>query len=177
MVATESAPFGALLQRHRVAAGMSQAALAERAGLSTRAISALKRGLRRQPYLETVRMLAEALRLDAEQRAAIVAAARPEREAAPPRRGIPLLPVSATPLFGREREVAAVAAWLTAARARLVTLTGPGGVGKTRLALAVADRLQAQFTDMERRPRPPSRAKGMGRSWSSAGISASRPRV
>jgi transcriptional regulator with XRE-family HTH domain len=83
MVATESAPFGALLQRHRVAAGMSQAALAERAGLSTRAISALKRGLRRQPYLETVRMLAEALRLDAEQRAAIVAAARSPGHATP----------------------------------------------------------------------------------------------
>ncbi len=46
------------------------------------------------------------------------------------------LPVPATPLVGREREVADVVALLSGAGVRLVTLTGPGGVGKTRLALA-----------------------------------------
>jgi transcriptional regulator with XRE-family HTH domain len=147
MVANGSAPFGALLQRYRVAAGLSQAALAERAQLSARAISALERGLRRHPYLGTVRLLAEALALDAEQRAAFLAASRPERGTDPERREAPALPVSATPLLGREGSVDAVVALLTAGGARLVTLTGPGGVGKTRLALAVAERLQAQFAD------------------------------
>jgi len=59
-------------------------------------------------------------------------------EKAPPRTN---LPAQATPLIGREREVATVAALLRQPGVRLVTLTGPGGTGKTRLALQVADEL------------------------------------
>jgi len=147
MAATESVPFGALLQRYRVTAGLSQAALAERARLSARAVSALERGLRRHPYLRTVQLLAEALDLTTEQRAALLAAAQPERGTDPQRREKPALPGPATPLLGRDGQVEAVAAMLTAGRARLVTLTGPAGVGKTRLALAVTDRLQELFAD------------------------------
>src|SRR5215216_13944 len=58
-----AASFAALLRRHRVATGLSQEALAERAGLSARAISDLERGARRAPYRETVRLLADALDL------------------------------------------------------------------------------------------------------------------
>lgn len=57
------------------------------------------------------------------------------------------LPVPATPLVGREREVSEVADLLLRQEVRLVTLMGPGGIGKSRLALAVAHRLQGEFED------------------------------
>jgi class 3 adenylate cyclase/transcriptional regulator with XRE-family HTH domain len=69
-------PFGELLRRHREAAALSQERLAERAGLSTDAISALERGKRGAPRLETAGLLADALGLAGEERATFIAAAR-----------------------------------------------------------------------------------------------------
>jgi transcriptional regulator with XRE-family HTH domain len=59
----ESAPLGAWLRRARLAAGMSQEELAERAGLSVRAIRDLERGRTRRPYRRTMRLLTDALRI------------------------------------------------------------------------------------------------------------------
>ncbi len=61
------------------------------------------------------------------------------------RRGPGPLPVSATSLFGREEAIGEVAGLLARSGVRLVTLTGPGGVGKTRLAVAVGEQLGDRF--------------------------------
>jgi transcriptional regulator with XRE-family HTH domain len=68
----ESRSFGALLRCARLAAGLSQEALAARAGLSAVAISNLERGVSRKPYLETVRLLSTALGLDMAGQAALL---------------------------------------------------------------------------------------------------------
>ena len=76
------------------------------------------------------------------------AAARPGAAAAAApagARGPRPLPVGTTSLVGREQAIGEVAALLERPGVRLVTLTGPGGVGKTRLALAVGERLRDRF--------------------------------
>ena len=131
-----AAGFGAVLRQFRVTAGLSQEALAERSGLSVDAISALEQGRRTRPRAFTVGVLADALALDAADRAVLVsAAAGGDGSTASP--GAPL-PVRLTSFVGRQRELAEVARQL--GRARLLTLFGPGGTGKTALALAVAER-------------------------------------
>ena len=149
--------FGELLRRLRVVAGLTQEALAERAGLSARGLSDLERGVRAAPRKDTLRLLTEALALGSGDRGALETAAQRSAAAATRPRSIgsragadhPFpraeLPISADPLVGRESEVATVTALCRDPSARLVTLTGPGGVGKTRLALQVAADLRTEF--------------------------------
>jgi predicted ATPase/DNA-binding XRE family transcriptional regulator len=155
--------FGALLRRYRQEAGLSQEDLAERAGMSSQAIGALERGDRKRPYPITVRRLADALDLASDERAALIVAARPSATASPAASvdTAPIqkwqvittdpvaddLPPQLTSLLGRERQEAAVAQLLQQPDVRLVTLTGPGGVGKTRLAIQVAAGLRQRFAD------------------------------
>lgn len=84
MATPPSLPFGALLRRYRVLAGLTQEALAERAGLSVRAISDLERGVNRAPQPATLLLLADALKLSAEDRTHFEAAARREKLAEKP---------------------------------------------------------------------------------------------
>ncbi len=73
--ASDSLGFGALLRHYRLAAGLSQDALAERARMSSDGISALERGHRRTPQHETLALLAGALALNDEKRRAFEVAA------------------------------------------------------------------------------------------------------
>jgi predicted ATPase len=152
--AAEPEAFGALLRHHRLAAGLTQEGLAERAGLAVRSIPGLEAG-EHTPQRSTLQRLAEALGLTPEQRRRLQAAsgrlASPggtlRRAAA--RRPPHNLPVQLTSFIGRDRELAEVARLLDPAgpQRRLVTLTGTGGCGKTRLALEVASRVLGVYPD------------------------------
>jgi predicted ATPase/DNA-binding XRE family transcriptional regulator len=144
MTKTDPQAFGALLRRHRLAAGLTQEALAESAGLSVRGISDLERGVNRAPYIATILRLGDALQLSDEQRAELETSISRRRGPAA-ERPILQLPEQFTPLLGRERDVAVAVHLLRWEGRRLLTLTGPGGVGKTRLAVQVAATIAADF--------------------------------
>jgi predicted ATPase/DNA-binding XRE family transcriptional regulator len=130
--------FGARLKALREAAGFTQEELATIAGLSVHAVSALERGERRKPQFETVRSLSMALELGDETREALLASARGANRADNPDAAAPALPLPLTALVGRDDDVVLLREYLTDGAVRIVTLVGPGGVGKTRLALELA---------------------------------------
>jgi predicted ATPase/DNA-binding XRE family transcriptional regulator len=138
-----SRPFGAHLKALREAAGFTQEELATVAGLSVHGISALERGERRRPQLETVRALCAALNLTSAARDDLFAAARGPVVAAGTPKSIPP-PLPLTALLGREADLRILRRWLADAATRLLTLVGPGGVGKTRLALQLAHAIAAE---------------------------------
>ncbi len=153
----QTTPFKQILRQHRLAARLTQEALAERAGLGVRSIQALERG-ESLPHRDTARALA-ASGLDQQARAVFLAAATPAPRHRTPRgptgerpprmraaaRSRHNLPAALSSLVGRETERDAVMALL--GTGRLLTLTGSGGVGKTRLALAVAGEAVDQYPD------------------------------
>ena len=120
----------------RVRAQLTQAELAERARVSERTISDIERGLRQGVYSVTARRLAEALDLPDSERAAFEASAR-GRHATRPAVAVwtsGLEAMRRTRLVGRERELETLSAALASDDVRLVTITGLGGIGKSRLA-------------------------------------------
>ncbi|HMM96294.1 helix-turn-helix domain-containing protein [Phycicoccus sp.] len=149
--------FATVLRRLRDARSLTQEELAERAGLTAKAVGALERGERRRPYPHTVRSLADGLGLGEDDRATLVAAVPPREPTASTRLPAPASPaerveppagsppVPATLLIGRDTELDALRTLVRSGTRRLVTLTGPGGVGKTRLAIELLHREEASF--------------------------------
>jgi predicted ATPase/DNA-binding XRE family transcriptional regulator len=134
-----SGSFGTHLKALRETAGFTQEELASIAGLSVHAVSALERSERRRPHMETVRALSAALDLTGPARDAFVRSARAATtEPAADELSGSYLPLPLTPLVGRDADLQLLRRWLADPVARLITITGPGGAGKTRLALELA---------------------------------------
>jgi predicted ATPase/DNA-binding XRE family transcriptional regulator len=114
---------GSELRRRRRARGLTQAALADLLGIAVTSVARWERGEQRVSRPDSVRAILE---LPAHPTAS-------------------QLPREVSSFVGREREIGVLARELLSSR--LLTLTGPGGVGKTRLALAVAERRQSEFAD------------------------------
>src|SRR5262249_33874063 len=128
------------LRQLRSAAHLTQEELADRAGLSARGIQDLERGVHDTPHPATVRRLADALGLSDAERSNLLSAA--DRNVPSDGFGLAPQPVASPPIpltsfVGRQAEVSEIQQLL--AHARLITLTGAGGVGKTRLAVRLAD--------------------------------------
>jgi predicted ATPase/DNA-binding XRE family transcriptional regulator len=133
--------FGDLLRDHRSRRGFSQEHLAEKAGVSLEAIGSLERGSRKAPHRATVSLLVAALDLDKDETAEFETAAALGRIriGALGRGTLNNLPAQLSSFIGRQVEVAEISQLLD--DHRLITLTGTGGIGKTRLALRVAGNL------------------------------------
>ena len=138
-----------LIRQFRSDARLSQEDVAERAGVSTRTVSDIECGVAKSPRAITLSLLAEALGLDEAARDRLRAATRRPGSALPPlerpggeRQNLPL---AVTSFVGRERELAEIAALFE--RHRVVTIAGPGGIGKTRASLAVAAALLPRYAD------------------------------
>jgi tetratricopeptide (TPR) repeat protein/DNA-binding XRE family transcriptional regulator len=143
-----SQTFGMLLKRYRLASGLTQAELAERAGLSPEAVSALERGVNRAPRKDTISLLADALALPEQERALLERAGRQHKAAVrPPVLGTPGssgVQGTPAPLVGRRQEMSLVQQLLDGILPPALFLTGEPGVGKTRLLREAARQAASQ---------------------------------
>jgi tetratricopeptide (TPR) repeat protein/transcriptional regulator with XRE-family HTH domain len=153
-----SSNFGVLLRQHRLALGLSQEELADRSGLSVRAISDMERGRTVRPHRMTVQSLAEALSLREPERSQFERSARipgGDTGSSEPavRAGLHQLPVAVPEFIGRAVELDALTQILDGARAGgpgtvvISAIGGTAGVGKTALALHWAHQVASRFGD------------------------------
>ncbi len=144
--------FSRWMKKRRKELDLTREGLAGRVSCSPETIKKIEDGERR-PSRQMAETLGRALHLSPDDLDKFVALARgiepddsgPSRE--PPPAAVTRIPLPSTPLVNRVGEAAAVCEWLRREDVRLLTLTGPGGVGKTRLALQAAQTLAYEFPD------------------------------
>jgi predicted ATPase/DNA-binding XRE family transcriptional regulator len=154
--------FSDWLQQRRKALGLTREQLARRVGYSVSALRKIESGERR-PSSQVAELLANGLELPPEARATFLRVARGalgiERLPPPGRTGHPEpaapgaappaarlnLPIYATPLVGRRRELGELNRLLADPECRLLTLVGAGGIGKTRLAVGAVNQFASAF--------------------------------
>jgi predicted ATPase/transcriptional regulator with XRE-family HTH domain len=158
--------FGLWLRRLRAQRDLTQEALAEEVGCAVHTVRAFESG-RRRPSREMGQRLVDVLGLAEDEAALFLRMARalpagPDQSPVLAPAGTPAVaeappivttggrrrpPAPATPMIGRRRELARVVQQLGEGDARLLTILGPGGIGKTRLALQAAAELAPRFAD------------------------------
>jgi predicted ATPase/DNA-binding XRE family transcriptional regulator/Tfp pilus assembly protein PilF len=152
----EGITFGSWLKQRRKELGLTQEELAERVDCSYGTMRKLEADERR-PSGQIAHLLAGYFHVPDDEREAFVTFARTGRSASgeaashAPWREVHLrqtnLPTALTPLVGREQQERAARDYLLHPKTRLLTMTGPPGIGKTRLALHVASALVEHFED------------------------------
>src|SRR5512136_1411096 len=152
--------FGEWLRQSRNELRLTREEFAKRVGCSVSALRKIEDGERR-PSTQIAELMANCLNIPSAERSTFVKVARGElgvnrllpalkpvaasTASAPPLRvNLPVLP---TPLIGRQHEVEELSQLLRDPQCRLLTLVGPGGMGKTRLAIETASHMQDIFAD------------------------------
>jgi predicted ATPase/transcriptional regulator with XRE-family HTH domain len=141
-------PFAEMLRRRRLASGLSQRELARRSGLSERAVRDLERGATARPRHHSMRALADALGIAGDDLTGFASAWRGAGEADSASRPAAMAVPSDGDVVGRDDQLLRLADLVTVGRHRIVTITGPAGVGKSRLAAEVVTAVR-RSTDLD----------------------------
>lgn len=143
--------FGSWVRQRRKALDLTQHALADRIGCSVATLKKIEADQRR-PSRQLAERLVASLQIGSSEQAAFLARARGlaiENTASPTAEtaltvAAPQLPAERTAFIGRDHELQQIATLLADPACRLLTLTGPGGIGKSRLALRAAGQFSAE---------------------------------